>query len=152
VPLAEVKPLSPSGFVPILQVPSLSLTINDSLAISEFLAESHPSLPLWPCDAYLRALARSAACEMHSGFSTLRNTFDSNFVAHFTGPIPVTEAARKEIERMLEVWGQARQKTVARLDLLGKRDEDEGFLFGGFGIADAFFWPVLWVSGDSKRR
>ena len=25
------------------------------------------------------------------------------------------------------------------------QDEDEGFLFGGFSIADAFYWPVLWV-------
>ncbi len=25
-------------------------------------------------------------------------------------------------------------------------EKDEGFLFGKFGIVDAFFWPVLWVS------
>ena len=45
---------------------------------------------------------------------------------------------------MLTLWGEARSRTVARLRELGKADE--GFLFGGFGIADAFFWPVLWVS------
>ena len=47
---------------------------------------------------------------------------------------------------MLTIWGDARKVTAQRLKKLGKEDEDEGFLFGRFGIADAFFWVVLWVS------
>lgn len=121
------------------------MTIHDSLAISEFLAEDNPSLPLWPKDLALRAHARSAAAEMHSGFSELRNTFHSNFLAKYEGPVPVNEQARKEVERALKLWSQSRTFTVERLKQLGKEDEDDGFLFGKFGIADAFYWPVLWV-------
>jgi glutathione S-transferase len=143
--LSSVKTISPTGFVPVLKVPSLSpdVYINDSLSICEFLAESHPELHLWPKDRLLRALARSAVAEMHSGFSVMRNTYDTNFVAKYEGKIPITEEGRKEVERMLKLWGEARVRAVKRLRELGERDE--GFLFGGFGIADAFFWPVLWV-------
>ena len=85
---------------------------------------------------------------MHSGFSVLRNSYDTNFVAQYSGKVPITEEGRKEIEGMLRLWSEARTRTVKRLTELGAKDE--GFLFGGFGIADAFFWPVLWVC-DSWR-
>jgi glutathione S-transferase len=83
---------------------------------------------------------------MHSGFTDVRNTYGCNFLGQYSGPIPINEKARKEIERMLTIWGDARKVTAQRLKKLGKEDEDEGFLFGKFGIADAFFWVVLWVS------
>ncbi|KAG0652367.1 Pyrimidodiazepine synthase [Hyphodiscus hymeniophilus] len=142
--LSAVKSISPTGFVPVLKAPSMfpDIYINDSLAICEFLAELNPSLPLWPQDQMLRALARSAVAEMHSGFSVLRNTYDTNFVAKYSGNIPITEKGKMEVERMLKLWGEARARTVKRLTELG--EQDEGFLFGKFGVADAFFWPVLW--------
>jgi glutathione S-transferase len=124
--------------------------IGDSLAICEYLAESNPSLPLWPRDPQLRALARSAAAQMHSGFSVLRNTFGTNFIARYTGNIPVSEEAKKEISRALSIWNDARKATKVRLAALDEKDE--GFLFGGFSIADAFFWPVLWVCTLQGRR
>jgi len=143
--------VSPTGFVPVLECRSLGSTpIGDSLAICEFLAESHPELPLWPRDRQLRALARSAASQMHSGFPALRGTFSTNFIARYTGNIPVPAEARKEVQRMLALWGEARKATKERLLELG--ETDEGFLFGGFSIADAFFWPVLWVSGPGGRN
>ena len=92
----------------------------------------------------LRALARSAAAEMHSGFSGLRSTCHTNFVAMYTGKVPLTEKAKQEAERLLTIWHQARTKTSERLKEIG--EEDEGYLFGKFGIADSFFWPILWVS------
>jgi glutathione S-transferase len=149
-----VKSISPTGFVPVLKVPSLfqEIYINDSLAICEFLAESHPENNLWPKDRLLRALARSAVAEMHSGFFVMRNTYDTNFVAKYTGKVPITEEGRRDVERVLRLWGESRLKTIKRLGELGEKDE--GFLFGGFGIADAFFWPVLWVRdffGSSTR-
>lgn len=143
VKLSNVKSVSPTGFVPFLECHSLGdIAICDSLAICEFLAESHPELPLWPRDRKLRALARSAAAQMHSGFPTLRGTFSTNFLARYTGDIPITDAARNEIEKMLKLWDTARKGTKERLAALG--EADEGFLFGGFSVADAFFWPVLW--------
>ncbi|KAE8160021.1 hypothetical protein BDV40DRAFT_314274 [Aspergillus tamarii] len=142
--LSEVKKVSHTGLVPLLECRSLgqNIRLNDSLAICEFLAESNPELNLWPRDRQLRALARSAAAEMHSGFWTLRNNYGTNFIARYTGNIPLSEQAKKEIERLLVIWDNARRMTTARLAELNEKDE--GFLFGSFSIADAFFWPVLW--------
>lgn len=138
-----MKSVSPSGFVPILKADNLEIDINDSLAICEFLAESYPEKLLWPKDRQLRAMARSAAAEMHSGFGELRNTYHTNFVAKYSGKIRVTEQGAKEIKRVLSLWGEARLRTATRLRELG--EVDEGYLFGGFSIADSFFWPILWV-------
>jgi glutathione S-transferase len=88
-------------------------------------------------------MAKSAAAEMHGGFSELRNTYHTNFVAKYTGTIPISEQSKKEIERLLTLFGNARTKTTQRLGELGK--PDAGYLFGDFSIADSFFWPVLWV-------
>ncbi|KAJ5976211.1 glutathione S transferase [Penicillium waksmanii] len=143
VKLSDVKAVSPTGLVPVLECRSLGSTpIGDSLAICEFLAESHPEIPLWPRDRQLRALARSVASQMHSGFSALRGAFGTNFIARYTGNVPVSAEARKDVQRILSIWGEARKTTKERLLALGQ--VDEGFLFGGFSIADAFFWPVLW--------
>ncbi|OJD15076.1 hypothetical protein AJ78_04647 [Emergomyces pasteurianus Ep9510] len=144
VKLSEVKEHSDSGLVPVLTARSLSanMQITDSLSICEFLAESHPNLPLWPKDRYLRSLARSAVAQMHSGFTAIRSTYSSNFVGRYTGSIPVSEEAKQEIERILVIWADARRKTTERLKILG--ETDNGFLFGKFGIADSFYWPVLW--------
>jgi glutathione S-transferase len=81
---------------------------------------------------------------MHSGFSTLRNLYSTNFIGRYTGNVPIPEEALEDINRMLALWDGARKATKERLAILG--EADEGFLFGGFSIADAFFWPVLWVS------
>ncbi|KAL4929152.1 glutathione S-transferase [Aspergillus undulatus] len=142
IPLDQAASHSPSALIPVLYSQKHSITLNDSLAIVEFLADQNPGSPLWPRDPALRALARSATAEMHSGFATLRNTFHTNFIARYEGPIPVSEAARREIKRVLTIWDSARRETRVRLEEKGELDE--GFLFGGFSIADAWFWPVLW--------
>ncbi|OJI96447.1 hypothetical protein ASPVEDRAFT_35846 [Aspergillus versicolor CBS 583.65] len=136
----EIKTHSPSGLVPVLQSIPLSITITDSLAILEFLADQNPHLALWPRDPALRALARSATAEMHSGFPVLRNTFHTNFIARYEGPIAASGSvgAKKEIKRVLTIWDNARAAASS------SAVDDEGFLFGGFSIADAFYWPVLW--------
>ncbi|KKY27704.1 putative glutamine amidotransferase subunit pdxt [Phaeomoniella chlamydospora] len=143
----QIKQFSPTGKVPCLvtSIPqgdrSTTIHVYESLAISEFLAESHPELPLWPRDRELRALARSAAAEMHAGFESIRESFTSNFLAKYTGPVPISDKDAKDIKRVLELWGNARKRTEKRMRELGEKDE--GFLFGKFGIVDAFFWPVL---------
>ncbi|XXG95710.1 hypothetical protein Hte_001980 [Hypoxylon texense] len=134
----------PGGFLPVLEPDPKDedFAITDSLAICEFLAEQNPGRHLWPRDRKLRALARSAAAEMHSGFGVVRNTYHTNFLGRYTGKVPVSDAAAKELRRIVELWSSARAATKRRLQELG--EEDEGFLFGAFSIADAFFWPVLW--------
>ena len=67
---AALMRISPSGFVPVLRVDGE--VIWDTLAIAEWAAERYPAAKLWPADPTVRALARSAAAEMHSGFTALR--------------------------------------------------------------------------------
>src|ERR1700742_1652295 len=59
----EVDKVSPSGKIPVLV--DGDLTVWDSLAICEYLADKAPAANLWPADPVARALARSAAAEMH---------------------------------------------------------------------------------------
>ena len=129
-----------------------TLRIHDSLAIAEYLAEQHPTKALWPRDPQLRALARVAAATMHSGFSSLRGTYPTNFLSRFSGPglralYTETEGVASDVEQLFALWDRVRDASVKRLSELG--ETDDGFLCGGFSIADAFFWPVLWVSRRS---
>ena len=63
------KAFSPTGKVPCLV--DGDLTVWDSLAIVEYLAERQASV--WPRDVTARAWARSASAEMHSGFGAVRH-------------------------------------------------------------------------------
>src|SRR3979490_1935400 len=63
------------------KVPALidgDVTIWDSLAIIEYLAEGFPHARLWPEDRARRAHARSISAEMHSGFVALRTECGMN--------------------------------------------------------------------------
>src|SRR4051794_39023867 len=55
-----------SGKVPILLDGALS--IWESLAILEYLAEKFQEAALWPTESVARAKARAVAAEMHAGF------------------------------------------------------------------------------------
>jgi glutathione S-transferase len=106
-----------------------SIRIWDSLAICEYVAESHPSA--WPSDRAARAFARSAAAEMHSGFEAIRDECSMNVGLRIQLDDPMSEALAKDIARIEELWKEG----LAR--------------FGGpwiagatFSVADAFFAPV----------
>jgi glutathione S-transferase len=63
------------------KVPALidgDVTVWDSLAIIEYVAERFPQTRLWPEDPARRAHARSISAEMHSGFGALRNECGMN--------------------------------------------------------------------------
>ncbi|RWA06575.1 hypothetical protein EKO27_g8540, partial [Xylaria grammica] len=55
---------------------------------------------------------------------------------------PFDEAVAGDVRRLFASWDRLRVATKKRLAQLG--EADRGFLCGGFSIADAFFWPVLW--------
>ncbi len=55
----------------------------DSLAIGEYLAELVPARRLLPENPAARALARSAAAEMHAGFAALRDHLPMNIRASY---------------------------------------------------------------------
>jgi glutathione S-transferase len=54
--LAKIQKYSPAGKVPVLVAGDV--TVWDSLAILEYLAERHPERHLWPADGAARARAR----------------------------------------------------------------------------------------------
>jgi glutathione S-transferase len=120
---------SPSGRVPVLR--HGALTVWDSLAICEYLAELVPEARLWPEDAGVRATARAISAEMHSGFQALRQEFPMDIHARIGGRAP-SEQARADIERIVSIWSGMRRKYEAA----------GPFLFGAFTIADAMYAPV----------
>lgn len=110
------------------------LSIWDSLAICEYLAEQYPEKNLWPVDLALRAKARSACAEMHSGFTALRSRFPFNVEATLPkiGHIMLRDDPKlnEDIERIFTLWRE----------LL---DNSRGpFLCGNFSIVDAFYAPI----------
>jgi glutathione S-transferase len=131
---AEVQRRSPSGRVPLLKIVEngREVSVWDSLAICETLAERHPEAKLWPDDPFLRAEARSYAAEMHSGFPDLRQQLPMDFVR--TKPLPeLREATKAQIARVVSAWS----------DALERHGSAGGFLFGQFSIADCMYAPVV---------
>jgi glutathione S-transferase len=119
-----------SGKVPVLI--DGDVTIWDSLAIIEYVAERFPEARLWPEDRARRAHARSIAAEMHSGFLALRNECGMNLHRPI-GAIALSAEARANVARIEQIWIECRER-------YGKTGP---FLFGDFSGADAMFAPVV---------
>ncbi|NNF46596.1 MAG: glutathione S-transferase family protein [Desulfofustis sp.] len=126
----KIKDYSPTGLVPTLV--SGDLSIWDSLAICEYIAEQHPALHCWPEDVQARAIARSISSEMHSGFFQIRNLLPMNIRRH-RAIDTISPDLAKEIERVCDIWKSCRQ--------FYKGDGD--FLFGSFSIADVMYAPMV---------
>jgi glutathione S-transferase len=117
------------------KVPALidgDVTVWDSLAIIEYLAEGFPEAKLWPQDRAARAHARSISAEMHSGFMPLRNECGMNLHRPVRG-IELSADARANIARVEEIWNDCRER-------YGKQGP---FLFGAITGADAMYAPVV---------
>jgi len=124
----KIGKYSPSNKVPALRQGQFK--IWDSLAIAEYLNEISPEANLWPEDIGARALARSYAAEMHSGFPSLRAQLSMDL--HVSMEIRhLTPGTICDIQRILEMWETALSVSQGP------------FLFGDFCIADAFFAPVV---------
>ncbi len=128
--IAAVKAVAPSGTVPALRADGLA--IWDSLAIAEWAAEQAGPGVLWPADPALRAQARSATCEMHSGFAAVRRDLSMNIHRRLTAQPDWPEDTRAGLARIDALWTGLREQHAH----LGP------FLFGQRCIADAFFTPV----------
>jgi glutathione S-transferase len=120
------RKVSPSGKVPCLV--DGDTVVWDSLAIAEYLAEANDAV--WPEQAEARAWARSAAAEMHSGFSELRGrcsmTCGQRIRLHET-----PAALEHDIARLGSLWNE------------GLRRFGGPFLAGkAFTAVDAFYAPV----------
>ncbi len=120
---------SPSGKVPVLR--DGDLTIWDSLAICQYLVEKYPQVSGWPKDLATRAIAYSVCAEMHSGFLNLRRELPLNCRAE-GARVTLSPEAEKEVARVLQLWRDCREQFGGK----------QTWLFGEFGIADAFYAPV----------
>jgi glutathione S-transferase len=122
---------SPAGKVPVLK--DGSIRVWDSLAIIEYAAERWPEAGLWPTDRAARALARSIAAEMHSGFMPLRRHFPMDLRRSLPGREATPEAAA-DIARIGALWAETRA---------AHGGSGGPFLFGRFTAADAMYAPVV---------
>ena len=124
--------VTPSGRVPVLV--DEGLAVWDTLAIAEYLAEKHTARPLWPAQAQQRARARSLCAEMHSGFGALRNACPMNI-----------EASLPEVGRRVATEWPDVAADLRRIDAMWSEQLEASrgpFLFGEFGIVDAYYAPV----------
>jgi len=125
--------VSPAGRVPVLV--DDDLVVWDTLAIAEYLAERFPEHALWPRERRARARARSLCAEMHAGFAALRSHCPMNLEASLpeVGARVLAEqpAVRVDLARIESMW----------IDALAASGGP--FLFGDYGIADAYYAPVV---------
>jgi len=129
-----IRKFSGAGRVPVLKIAEggKTVTVWDSLAICETIAERHPEAGLWPDDWAARAQARAMSAEMHSGFPDLRDQLSMDFAR--TLPMPeLRPQTREQIERILSSWETA----------LAEHGAAGGFLFGRFSVADCMYAPVV---------
>ena len=126
----QIAEHSKAGRLPILR--HGKVTIWETLAILEYLAETFPEKNLWPKAKAARAVARAISNEMHAGFSGLRNACPMNLRRPHK-PIILNDEIRADVARIEEIWRDCR-KTY------GKGGK---FLFGRFCNADAMFAPVV---------
>jgi glutathione S-transferase len=128
----RVAQVTPTGRVPVLIDDGFA--VWDTLAIAEYLAERFAQHPLWPREPRSRARARSLCAEMHAGFSALRSHCPQNLEAELpqVGQRVMREhsAVREDLQRLESMWRDALHASGGP------------FLFGEFGIVDAYFAPV----------
>jgi len=127
---AEIAKYTNARCVPVLKFGEM--TVWDTMAIAETMAEHHPENHLWPENPAARAHARAICAEMHSGFHVLRTCMPMNCRA-MGRKIPLPDELGDEIDRIIAIWAECHRKYGD----LG------GWLFGDFTIADAMFAPVV---------
>lgn len=126
----KILAVSPSGHIPALK--HGELTVWDSLAISEYVAELACAVPLWPENRGARAIARSVSAEMHSGFQALRQHLSMDIGKTMALP-EIPAEAKADIDRVQGLWRDCRSRFGA----------GGPFLFGRWSVADAMYAPVV---------
>ncbi|MGF1544054.1 MAG: glutathione S-transferase family protein [Parvularculaceae bacterium] len=127
-----LRAATPAGRVPTLI--DGDLTVWESLAICEYLADKFPEKRLWPPDPTARAHARAIASEMHAGFGSLRTVWPMMFAREGLRHTTSGGVAR-DIARIAALRTEA-------LERIGG-PAGGPFLYGRFSIADAFYAPVV---------
>ena len=127
---ANLAKISPTGQVPVLIHDGR--IVWETLAILEYLADVFPEAGLWPADIGARALARSVATEMHSGFREVRYGWPMN-LRRPRAYKPLDAEGEKQRARIEGIWRECREK----------HGQGGPFLFGNFTAADAMYAPVV---------
>lgn len=125
---AELLLMSPSYRVPRLR--DGVVDVWDTLAIADYLHETHAESRIYPRDVAKRAHCRAVCGEMHSGFANLRSALPFNVKGRYPG-FKVWAGAQADIDHICEIWR----------DCLTRYGGP--FLFGEMKtIADAMYAPV----------
>ena len=128
----RIGKVSPSGKVPCLV--DGDVTVWESLAIMEYLAETFPDKGIWPKEPRARAHARAISSEMHAGFQALRNHCPMTITQRFKAkPLPADVQAN--VTRITAIWNEARTTFGA--------NAGGPFLYGEFSAADGMYAPVV---------
>ena len=123
----ELLLLSPSMLVP--RLTHGDVTVWDTLAIAEYLAEIAPEAGILPADRAVRARCRAVSGEMHSGFYNLRSALPMNLKARHKS-FKIFTGARPDVERIKTIWSECLQAYGGP------------YLFGALSVADAMYAPV----------
>jgi glutathione S-transferase len=126
---ANLAPYSPNSLCPVLI--DGDLTVWDSLAICEYLADRLPEAALWPDDIQARALGRAACAQIHSGFQSLRGECSMDLSAPLQ-IMELTPATQDDVRKVVRLWSE----------IHGRFGGGGPFLLGQWSIADAYWTPL----------
>ncbi len=131
----DYRRLHPDALVPSLQLDGGEV-LNQSLAIIEYLEETHPAPPLLPAGlldrAWVRSIALAIACDIHP-INNLR------VLRYLTGEMKVSEDDKN---RWYRHWVE--QGLAAVEQMLAKDTRPGHFCFGDTpGLADCFLVPQI---------
>lgn len=125
----RIAKFSPTGKVPVLV--DRDVTVWESLAVIEYLAEKFPTKGIWPNDAKARAHARAISSEMLAGFQPLRKACPMNLGKRFAA-LDWDDDVLANVDRIEELWRDTRAKFAG----------EGAFLYGNFCAADAMYAPI----------
>lgn len=125
---SEIGKYSPTRRVPVLI--DGPVRVWESISICEYAIEKAGGRGL-PGDSGARAKARSAAAEMHAGFTGIRAAYPMDVRARGKRAV-VTPELQSSIQRLDELWRECR----------AEHHESGPWLFGDYSIADAMFAPI----------
>jgi len=134
---ADYRDRNPMQQVPLLEfeVDGTARRISQSLAILEYLEESHPEPPLLPEDAWTRARVRELAELINSGIQPLQNTG----VLEFLGSVA------PEVERT--VWaGHFITRGLTALEALASERAGRFLVGDQLTLADVCLVPQLFMA------